>query len=636
MQSPHKRAAAEQLRRSQRDARASAYSARLLRITTERSVARSAAARPVERRGARAVAPASPDQPPAAADGDEEMAPADDDGDEEMAPADADAAPVAPADADAAPVRRSARVAVRRRGAAPPARAAADDDDAAVPEPGASEDFAAFGGFPSAVLASGAAHSARFAATCRQFFGDMVACAWCGCVALGGKHSQHRRGFRAVPSLVVPAAILANILLLQFALLGAVRTLGGAAQPAAAPVPVVGAAVVAGGALPPAAAVVAAAAAPAAPADVLPAAAAAAAVAAGPGPPVASASAAAGDLPADGGGPSAAAAAAAVPAAEAAVVAPSAAPAAPPAGAAAAAAVLPSRYWSCEACRRNPARRKEHELWWQVPIHDAAGGADAGVVSAWLERFRAMITWPAGAILDLAVLRCGVRWVRRLRGYTHSAAVDGAPDLVSGPLVGWDVKDIAPGASDRIAAEFTGAAAFLRASHPLAQRFTMVHERVFGHPVEALPAVPVLRGAAVLPGVAAQQARDPRDTAMAPTGGGSSVTAAADDAAASAARPPPRGLAFQLGQLVSRATGAVSRAFGTVDGTTSTAELSVDGALFPLLHPRGRGALRPGDSICNVAKQRISQLFSPFTLVKEYVLIMNMVRCAWTPRWVGW
>lgn len=62
------------------------------------------------------------------------------------------------------------------------------------------------------------------------------------------------------------------------------------------------------------------------------------------------------------------------------------------------------------------------------------------------------------------------------------------------------------------------------------------------------------------------------------------------------------------------------------DGLSRARNIGIDAALFPFLHPGGMGAFRSGDSLSNMLCQRMQRLFSPFTLVKEYLLVMFQVR----------
>jgi hypothetical protein len=48
------------------------------------------------------------------------------------------------------------------------------------------------------------------------------------------------------------------------------------------------------------------------------------------------------------------------------------------------------------------------------------------------------------------------------------------------------------------------------------------------------------------------------------------------------------------------------------EGFSCTHKLSIDAALFPFLHPGGKGAFKTSDSLEGLLSQRIPQL-SPFT-----------------------
>jgi hypothetical protein len=120
------------------------------------------------------------------------------------------------------------------------------------------------------------------------------------------------------------------------------------------------------------------------------------------------------------------------------------------------------------------------------------------------------------------------------------------------------------------------------------------------------------------------QARDPRAAAPA-AGGNNGLTATM----AWEGQVPPgqhgAGAQYRLGQLHRRADGAAVQVMGTCDGIAPSHNLSIDAALFPFHHPHGLGAVSSHGSLARLTEQRVQQLFSPFTLVKEYVLIMFQV-----------
>lgn len=85
------------------------------------------------------------------------------------------------------------------------------------------------------------------------------------------------------------------------------------------------------------------------------------------------------------------------------------------------------------------------------------------------------------------------------------------------------------------------------------------------------------------------------------------------------------GIMFNVGTMQRRTSLAPEEVFGDAAGATTLPTVSLDNALFPFLHPGGVGAFKSGDSLSLLLRQRMQQLFSPFTLVKEYLLVMFQV-----------
>jgi hypothetical protein len=136
--------------------------------------------------------------------------------------------------------------------------------------------------------------------------------------------------------------------------------------------------------------------------------------------------------------------------------------------------------------------------------------------------------------------------------------------------------------------------------------------------------VPVLDAACIRAGVADVQGRDPRmrsnaDPYTTP------MTAAMDwDGQHTGADHRP-GIMFSLGDVQQRDSPSPQPVSGTASGYSNRLQLSLDNALFPFLHPGGVGAFKTGDSLSTLLRQRMQQLFSPFTMVKEYLLVMFQV-----------
>lgn len=134
----------------------------------------------------------------------------------------------------------------------------------------------------------------------------------------------------------------------------------------------------------------------------------------------------------------------------------------------------------------------------------------------------------------------------------------------------------------------------------------------------------MLDAACIRDGVADVQGRDPRVRSDAEPYT-TPLTAAMDwDGQHTGADHRP-GIMFKLGDVHKRDATRPETVIGTATGCSTTPHLSLDGALFPFLHPGGVGAFRSGDSLSVLLRQRIQQLFSPFTMVKEYLLVMFQV-----------
>jgi hypothetical protein len=129
--------------------------------------------------------------------------------------------------------------------------------------------------------------------------------------------------------------------------------------------------------------------------------------------------------------------------------------------------------------------------------------------------------------------------------------------------------------------------------------------------------------------VAEQQARDPRAAAAAAAGTNESyckLTSAMDWDGQHTAGDHIPNVMFRLGEVWKRTAVAPTSVTGTADGVSAQHSLSLDAALFPFLHPGNKGAYVSGESLSSMLRQRMQQLFSPFTLVKEYLLVMFQVR----------
>lgn len=147
--------------------------------------------------------------------------------------------------------------------------------------------------------------------------------------------------------------------------------------------------------------------------------------------------------------------------------------------------------------------------------------------------------------------------------------------------------------------------------------------------LQAAGGVPVLDAACARDGLADVQGRDPRPGGAADDAdAGPDLTVAMDWDGQQHNDDYRQGMLFNLGQ-VWRRDGAPQQqtVHGNATGRSSTHALSLDGALFPAHHPGGRGTFAHAGGLTSLLRQRIQQLWSPFKLVKEYLLVMFQVRC---------
>jgi hypothetical protein len=87
-----------------------------------------------------------------------------------------------------------------------------------------------------------------------------------------------------------------------------------------------------------------------------------------------------------------------------------------------------------------------------------------------------------------------------------------------------------------------------------------------------------------------------------------------------------------LGEVQPRDGSGAHLVQGDAEGFSRTHKLSIGAALFPLLHPGGKGAFKTGDSLEGLLSQRIHLLSVPFTLIKEYLLVMFHDSCVLPAR----
>lgn len=143
-----------------------------------------------------------------------------------------------------------------------------------------------------------------------------------------------------------------------------------------------------------------------------------------------------------------------------------------------------SLWWACASCRSSKERRAHMAMHVQAPVTDVYDDGDAAAeqLTDWMTNLGMLMTLPPGGALQLAVLRCGVRYAHRLLGYLHalSAADKDFPPLLRGPLVCWDEAAVEDCNAEELAAALDSLTTYLRSNNPAVQRYMTMAERQWG------------------------------------------------------------------------------------------------------------------------------------------------------------
>ncbi|WIA28669.1 hypothetical protein OEZ86_011205 [Tetradesmus obliquus] len=303
-----------------------------------------------------------------------------------------------------------------------------------------------------------------------------------------------------------------------------------------------------------------------------------------------------------------------------------------------------SLWWACHSCHGSKTRREHQAQHLQPPVADLSSDTAAADIQDWFKNLGLLLTLPPGGSLQLAVLRCGVRYAHRMLGYLHalSAADQDRPPLLRGALVCWDEAAVDGCDAADLAASLDSLITYLRKHNPAVQRYLTMAEQQWGTAQDTSApqqqqqqqqqqhgGVPVLGADCIRDGVADVQGRDPRMRSNAEPYT-TPLTAAMDWDGQHTGEDHRPGIMFSFGDVQERGHATPQPVTGTASGYSSRHKLSLDNALFPFLHPGGVGAFRTGASLSTLLKQRMQQLFSPFTMVKEYLLVMFQVEAVAT------
>jgi len=141
-----------------------------------------------------------------------------------------------------------------------------------------------------------------------------------------------------------------------------------------------------------------------------------------------------------------------------------------------------SLWWACQSCHGSKARREHQAQHLQPPVADLSSDTAAADIQDWFKNLGLLLTLPPGGSLQLAVLRCGVRYAHRMLGYLHalSAADQDRPPLLRGALVCWDEAAVDGCDAAELAASLDSLITYLRKHNPAVQRYLTMAEQQWG------------------------------------------------------------------------------------------------------------------------------------------------------------
>jgi hypothetical protein len=230
-----------------------------------------------------------------------------------------------------------------------------------------------------------------------------------------------------------------------------------------------------------------------------------------------------------------------------------------------------------------------------------------------------MLTLPPGAILYMSILQCGLRLCQRYNSYVH-AETPHELSLLRGPLVAGD------GATPVHNYGYTLADILARQS---ANPFYMKYKAILEISREGqlhIPAVSILPHDTLPTEVQTAQARHPTATQDAMAASNPLFTAIDLDAQQPHHERRQR-TSYLAGETQRRGAAQTRPLHAQADGTTFTPSLTVESALFPFLFPQGKHFFNGTSNMTlgTYLEQRMMALFSPWTLLKEYPLLMYQV-----------
>jgi hypothetical protein len=277
---------------------------------------------------------------------------------------------------------------------------------------------------------------------------------------------------------------------------------------------------------------------------------------------------------------------------------------------------------ACEACQRDPERRARMARMWPTATED--------MVLDMVD----VVNLPPGAALELSIMRTPVRLADRYKGFLHASCVaDMDPAVVGGPLVNWLTSDEAHGAADTLVDVLERQR---ERGNPLYTQYQTMLEVTATAQDGGGPStgVPILGRDSITPILDACQGRDVTAGTLDATQNKCSLMAATDahnvleQPELEAIHKMPRGnAAYFAGSTLTRA-GFEERHMSLATGVGLHPLVTVESGLFPYLFEHGVGFYQGPERLDHYLGMRMNALFTPFTLVREYVLIMAQILMA--------
>jgi hypothetical protein len=234
-----------------------------------------------------------------------------------------------------------------------------------------------------------------------------------------------------------------------------------------------------------------------------------------------------------------------------------------------------------------------------------------------------MLSLPPGAILFLAILQCGLRLCHRYSHYIHAESPQQL-SIIKGPLVEWDDGKHSADPTE-CGNTLTSILARQADTNPLLKEYKTVLEISTGQKLHT-PAVPILPQDTIPDVVQSAQARHPTATLDAMAVANPLCTIIDLDAQQPHHERQQR-TTYLAGETERR--GAAHRRLlqAQPDGTTAVPSLTIESALFPILFPQGKHFFsgKGGVKLGSYLEQQMMAMFSPWTLIKEYPLLMYQV-----------